>query len=181
MQDKRQARMGQFSQRTDFHTLAVSSVPPPLLAITSNAPQVMGAAAHCNATQCDTQAVIYHNSMIHYRSIDSLTIPEHHEILNQMEGYSLVDPNTLLPRHRPLLEADFKALGGGPTAHRLLWIANMNTAMSAAQLARAGALSSSAFSTFLSGNIGSTTRVIFPRPGWLGAAPSRDAKMVVTL
>jgi hypothetical protein len=37
---------------------------------------------------------------------------EHHEILDWIESYSLVDPDTLLPRHRSLYVADFAALGG---------------------------------------------------------------------
>ena len=91
---------------------------------------------------------IYCNSMIHFRSTDGLTIPEHHEILNQMESYSLVDPETLLPRHQTLLGADFESLGSGPTSHRLLWLANMSSAMSAAHLARSGTLSDSALAHF---------------------------------
>jgi hypothetical protein len=91
---------------------------------------------------------IYRNSMIHFRSTDGLTIPEHHEILNQMESYSLVDPETLLPRHQTLLDADFESLGSGPTSHRLLWLANMSLAMSAAHLARSGTLSDSALAHF---------------------------------
>jgi ribonuclease HI len=91
---------------------------------------------------------IYRNSMIHFRSTDGLTIPEHHEILDQMEIYSLVDPDTLLPRHRTLLDVDFESLGSGPTSHRLLWMANMSSAMSAAHLARSGTLSESALAHF---------------------------------
>ena len=91
---------------------------------------------------------IYRNSMIHFRSTDGLTIPEHHEILDQMERYVLVDPDTLLPRHRTLLDADFELLGSGPTSHRLLWLANMSSAISAADLARSGTLSASALSHF---------------------------------
>ena len=91
---------------------------------------------------------MYRNSMIHFHSTNGLTIPEHHKILNQMESYSLVDPETLLPRHRTLLDADFESLGSGPTSHRLLWLANMSSAMSAAHLARSGTLSDSALAHF---------------------------------
>ncbi len=91
---------------------------------------------------------IHRNSMIHFCSTDGLTIPEHHEILNQMESYSLVDPETLLPRHQTLLNADFESLGSGPMSHRLLWLANMSSAMSAAHLARSGTLSDSALAHF---------------------------------
>jgi hypothetical protein len=86
--------------------------------------------------------------MIHFRSTDGLTIPEHHAILDQMERYVLVDPETLLPRHRTLLDADFESLGSGPTSHRLLWLANMSSAISAANLAQSGTLSDSALAHF---------------------------------
>ena len=91
---------------------------------------------------------IFRNSMIHFRSTDGLTIPEHHKILDQMEHYALVDPKTLLPCHRSLLDADFESLGNGPTSHRLLWLANMSSALSAANLAQSGTLSASAMEHF---------------------------------
>ena len=99
---------------------------------------------------------IYQNSMIHFHSTDGLTIPEHHKILTQMECYSLVDPNTLLPRHRILLDADFESLGNGPTLHQLLWLANMTSAMSAAHLAHSGTLSDAALTHFF--HVTSTTQ-----------------------
>jgi hypothetical protein len=76
---------------------------------------------------------------------------EHHEILNRIESYSLADPATLLPRHQSLYAADFAAFGGGPTSHRLLWLANMETAVATANLVQAGALSESAIAHFSQG------------------------------
>jgi hypothetical protein len=78
--------------------------------------------------------------MIQFWSMDGLTIPEHHEILNRIESYSLANPDILLPRHRSLYAVDFAALGSGPTSHQLLWPANMEMAVAAANLAWAGAL-----------------------------------------
>jgi hypothetical protein len=89
--------------------------------------------------------------MIHFRSTDGLTIPEHHEILNRIESYSLANPDTLLPRHQSLYVADFAALGGGPTSHQLLWLATMETAVAAANLKQAGALSESGAAHFSQG------------------------------
>jgi hypothetical protein len=42
--------------------------------------------------------------------------------------------------HRFLFEADFEALGHGPTFHQLLWLADMETAVAASNLAWAGTL-----------------------------------------
>jgi hypothetical protein len=92
----------------------------------------------------------YPNLMIHFRSTDGLTIPEHHEILNRIESYSLADPDTLLPCHPSLYAADFAALGSGPTSHQLLWLATMEMAVADA-LARAGALSESVIAHFSQG------------------------------
>jgi hypothetical protein len=63
------------------------------------------------------QQWVYRNLVIHFKSKDGLTVPEHHEILNWIESYSLVDPDILLPLHQFLFEADFQALGRGPTSH----------------------------------------------------------------
>ena len=71
---------------------------------------------------------MYCNSFIHYKGKDGLTIPEHEDILNRVEELALVDPDTLLPRHCFIFEADFEALGSGPTADCLLWLADMKTA-----------------------------------------------------
>jgi hypothetical protein len=79
-----------------------------------------------------------------FKSKDGLTVPEHHEILNQIESHSLVDPGILLPRHWFLFEADFEVLGQGPTSHQLLWLVDMETAVVASNHAWAGTLSSQA-------------------------------------
>ena len=88
------------------------------------------------------QQWVYPNLVIHFKIRDLLTVPEHHEILNRIESYSLVDPDILLPRHWFLFEADFQALGCVPTSHRCLWLADMETAVAASNLARAGTLTS---------------------------------------
>ncbi len=49
------------------------------------------------------------------------------------------------------MQRTFLALGGGPTSHRLLWLVNMETAVAAANLARAGALSESTIAHFSQG------------------------------
>jgi hypothetical protein len=95
---------------------------------------------------------MYRNLMIHFQSTDGLTIPEHHEILNRIESYSLAGPDTLLPRHQSLYVADFAALGSGSTSHQLLWLANMETAVAAANLAWDRCSLRIGNSTFLSGD-----------------------------
>ncbi len=91
---------------------------------------------------------MYRNSVIHYRGKDGLTIPEHHEILNQVKEHAFTNPDSLLPRHRYLLDTDFKALGHGSTPDRLHWLADMGSAVAASGLLRAGTLTPEATAHF---------------------------------
>jgi hypothetical protein len=92
---------------------------------------------------------MYHNSYIHFKGKDGLTIPEHHDIINRVEGLALADPDMLLPWHHLLFNADFEALGSGPTLHRCLWLADMDTAMATLILARLRTLTPEAETYFL--------------------------------
>jgi hypothetical protein len=40
---------------------------------------------------------IYRNSVLHYHRKDGLTIPEHQDIMNQVESHPLIDTDSLLP------------------------------------------------------------------------------------
>jgi hypothetical protein len=71
-------------------------------------------------------------------------MPEHNQIINRVEEYSLIDPKDLLPRHQYLLDTDFEALGSGPTIDRQIWLANITSARAAARLLQAGTLTSDA-------------------------------------
>ncbi len=77
--------------------------------------------------------------MIHY-SKDGLTIPEHHEVMNRVELHSLMDPDSLLPRHHFLMSTDFTLLGSGATSDRLVWLANMDSALATSALSCASTL-----------------------------------------
>jgi hypothetical protein len=83
---------------------------------------------------------IYRNLVLHYQGKDGLTIPEHQDIMNQVKLHSLTDPDSLLPRHRSLMDTDFGVLGTGPTSERLTWLADMQSAITASTLSQAGSL-----------------------------------------
>jgi hypothetical protein len=92
---------------------------------------------------------VYRNLVIHYKGKDGLTLIDHHEILNRVEGYSLINPETLLPPHWDLFGTDFETLGSGPTtSHRLLWLADMDAAVATLQLACSGTLTPEALMYF---------------------------------
>jgi hypothetical protein len=91
---------------------------------------------------------IYRNTFIHYCGSDSLTLPEHHDNINRVEEHAFTDPESLLPRHRFLLEMDFDALGSGPSTQRLLWLANLDSAIAASALAWSGSLTPAAIAHF---------------------------------
>jgi hypothetical protein len=71
-------------------------------------------------------------------------MPEHNQIINRVEEYSLIDPEYLLPRHQYLLNTDFEALGSGPTIDRQIWLANITSARATARLSQAGTLTQDA-------------------------------------
>jgi hypothetical protein len=57
---------------------------------------------------------IYQNSIIHYKGKGGNTIPEHHNILNYVEEYSMANLKILLPQHRFLYDTDFCSFGQWP-------------------------------------------------------------------
>jgi hypothetical protein len=93
---------------------------------------------------------------LHYRGMDGLTIPEHQDIMNQVKSHSLTDPDSLLPRHRLLIDADFGVLGSGPTSDRLTWLVDMNSAIAASNLSQPGTLTPAAEAYFAECGNGST-------------------------
>jgi hypothetical protein len=107
------------------------------------------------------QQWIYHNSLIHFKVKDRLNIPEHHDIINRVESYACSDPDTLLPHHRFLFEADSEELVSGPTSHRLLWLADMDIAIATSSLGRLGTLTPQASTYFLQ-----TRQLVWCKPGW---------------
>jgi hypothetical protein len=94
--------------------------------------------------------------VLHYHEKDGLMIPEHQDIMNQVKSHSLTDPDSLLPRHRLLMDADFGVLGSGPTSDRLTWLADMNSAIAASNLSQAGTLTPAAEAYFAECGKGST-------------------------
>ena len=103
---------------------------------------------------------IYRNSVIHYHGQDGLTIPEHHDIINRIEAHSLTDPDHLLPRHPFLMDADFEALGSGPTSDRLVWLADMDSAIAVSTLSHAGTLTPAAEEHFAQVGHGCSTTAL---------------------
>eukprot|EP00956_Cyclotella_meneghiniana_P023589 scaffold46165_cov127-Cyclotella_meneghiniana.AAC.2 len=74
---------------------------------------------------------LYCNARIHLLKAEGLTSSEHEDIFNLVKDIMLVDPADLLPRHRHLLEQDYKQLGEGSTMARKLWLQKMRSAVSA--------------------------------------------------
>jgi hypothetical protein len=73
----------------------------------------------------------YRNAYIHYKGKEGWTMPQVQDIFDRITEYSLMDERMLLPRHRYLLEVDFERLGSGPSSHRLTWLSDMDSALSA--------------------------------------------------
>jgi hypothetical protein len=54
------------------------------------------------------------------------------EIMQHCEDVLWMDPSTLLPKDRGLLDVDFKELGDGPAVARQVWLSEMHAATTAA-------------------------------------------------
>jgi hypothetical protein len=75
---------------------------------------------------------VYRNARVHLEKLDGHTEAEHAKIMSRIRVLLWTDPDSLMPRDRLLLEGDFSALGSGPAANRLYWIASMESALGAA-------------------------------------------------
>lgn len=71
---------------------------------------------------------LFRNARIHIRLQEHKTPQEHQDIMDSVAKMILLDPETLLPQHRFLLEQDFKKLGEGHTIDRQYWLANVTSA-----------------------------------------------------
>jgi hypothetical protein len=91
---------------------------------------------------------VYRNFYIHFKGDHGLTMPEQHDIIDRVVAYALIDPDTLLPRHRLLFKTDFKALFSGPASHCLLWLGDMDSALATSSLSQLGSLTPTAQAFF---------------------------------
>jgi hypothetical protein len=73
---------------------------------------------------------------------------EQHDIIDRVGAYTLINPDTLLPRHQLLFKADFEALGSGQASHCLLWLADMDSSLAASSLSQLGSLTPTAQAFF---------------------------------
>jgi hypothetical protein len=72
----------------------------------------------------------------------------HHNILNRIKEHTFTDPESLIPCHQFLLEADFASLESGNTSSQLLWLAYVDSTIAASKLARVGTLTPEAVAYF---------------------------------
>ncbi len=76
---------------------------------------------------------LYRNARIHIRLVEGLTTAKHDTIRDQVVTLLSTDPDDLLPQHQPLLtNQDFEHLGRGTTLDRQHWVAQMTSAVAAA-------------------------------------------------
>ena len=80
---------------------------------------------------------LYQNARIHLCTVEGKTEKEHLRVIDEVRDMMLVDPATLLRKHRKLLELDFINLGAGSTIDRQYWLAQMRMAVDVVELAGA--------------------------------------------
>ena len=83
---------------------------------------------------------IFRNSKKHFRGEGGLTAAESQSMFDRIEELMHTDPDKLLPKHKHLMNEDFRALGEGAARHRQYWIANMETAIAAARHVQRGSV-----------------------------------------
>ena len=81
---------------------------------------------------------IYRNSAVHLKVRGSLSQPQHEKLMDTIEDYLHVDPMSLLPEDRRLLTVDLEALAESSPVNQQTWVAEMETAVSAASHIRSG-------------------------------------------
>jgi hypothetical protein len=74
---------------------------------------------------------IFQNLVLHHR-IEGLTSNDHLILFNQIRALMQTHPTDLLPCHRYLLTRNFQSLGSSETIQRQIWVALMESALSAA-------------------------------------------------
>jgi hypothetical protein len=92
---------------------------------------------------------MYRNAYIHFKGKEGWTMPQLQDIVNQINKYSLMDPNLLHPCHWSLFDAKFETLRCRRTSHWLFWLADMDSAIAAFHLAEMGSLTPQASLYFL--------------------------------
>ena len=83
---------------------------------------------------------IYRNTEVHFVSEGGLTVRQHESLMSRVEEYASTDPADLLPEDRALLEVDFSLLGTGAAREKQYWVAEMASAVAAADHVKQGSV-----------------------------------------
>jgi hypothetical protein len=78
---------------------------------------------------------LYRISVVHH-VIDGLSSRQQQELMVRIHELLQTKKNSLLKRHKHLMDVDFVELGSGPTIVRQVWVANVEMAISVAKVAR---------------------------------------------
>ena len=90
---------------------------------------------------------IYRNVDVHH-VIDGLTSNQHTILFARVRELLMTDANHLLPCHRHLLNQDFHHLGNADTLSHQIWVASMESAISAASHVASGHYSQGSMQIF---------------------------------
>ena len=72
------------------------------------------------------------NARIHIKRKGDMNKDDHNKLLNKINKLVWKDPEYPLPRHKHLLDNDFGALGRASGINHLLWVAEVEASMTAA-------------------------------------------------
>ena len=92
---------------------------------------------------------LFRNADVHHK-FEGLTMHGHNLLSVRIRELLTTSPGDLLPAHRYLLQQDFALLGDADTIQRQLWVASMDSALSAASHFHSGHLTPGSLHTFFS-------------------------------
>jgi len=78
---------------------------------------------------------LYRNSDVHH-VIDGLSYRQQQELMVRIHELLQTKKNSLLERHKHIMDVDFVELGSGPTIIQQVWVANVEMAISVAKVVR---------------------------------------------
>lgn len=92
---------------------------------------------------------LFRNADVHHR-FEGLTMHDHNLLSLRIRELLTTSPDDLLPAHRYLLQQDFAQLGDADTIQRQIWVATMDSALSAASHFHSGHLTPGSLHKFFS-------------------------------
>ncbi len=139
---------------------------------------IIGASNSSSPSSTSHTSSGYTETHVHH-VIDGLTSSQHTTLFAHVQELPMTDINYLLPCHRHLLKQDFQQLGNADTLPRQLWVASMESAISAASHVASGHYTPGSMQVFNSRPNAPQARHNFTKQLYLSTRPPRTKRPVL--